>query len=120
MKLDHRHRRAIEALVSGANVTQAAAVAGVSRRTLYRWKTEEKAFKAELQRLGNEAMTDAAVRLKGSMSVAVDLLRAVMLDEEENTANRIRAAQVTIDAGLRLVEATEILQRLEALERGNR
>ena len=40
-----------------------------------------------------------------------------MSDKEANANVRVRAATAILDTGLRMVEATEVLERIEALER---
>ena len=116
MTLTTKQRRAVDALLSGANRDQASAAAGVSVRTLDRWRGELPAFQDELRRRGREAVEGAAWRLRDSMKDAADVLTALMQDQEAPASVRLRAAQAVIDSGLKVIEAADILDRLEALE----
>ena len=53
--LTSKKRKAIAALIGGANVTEAAAKAGVKRQTVHGWM-HERAFKAELKAAEAEAL----------------------------------------------------------------
>lgn len=115
-RLTPKQRRALDALLSGATVGHASGAAGVTTRTLARWRLQPD-FSHELRRRTTQAVGDATRRLAGSLDVAVDVLRLVMLDATEPAAVRVRAAKVALDTGLRLMELTEVLERLETLER---
>ena len=114
-QLSAKQRLAIDALVAGADYGTASLKSGVSERTLFRWRGEAD-FASELSRLSGIALTDAAVRMKGNMGTAVGVLVDVMTDATAPPSARIRAALGMLDTGLRIVEAGELLARLEALE----
>jgi hypothetical protein len=113
--LTPRQRKAIEALLAGAKLNEAAVAAGVHPRTLSRWK-EQEAFAFHLRRLSTLAVKDAATRLTGGMDAMLDVLQEVALDDEAPRHVRIRAALGWIDRQTKLVEVADILERLESLE----
>lgn len=114
--LTAKHVRAIDALLAGQTRASAAAAAGVTERTLDRWRAELPEFADELARRSSATLRDAALRLKGTIDDAVDVLREVMTSADSRPAVRLRAAQVVIESSLKLIEATDVLDRLEALE----
>lgn len=114
-ELKANQRRAIDALLMGDNKDAAAAAAGVTRRTLDRWHYEP-TFRAALNQGGDVAIKDAATRLKASLDTAVGVMRAVMDDKTAPTAVQLRAADMVATHALKLLEITDLLHRLEAIE----
>jgi len=114
-QLTPRQLRAVDALLSGATYQDAAKSAGVTDKTLSRWR-KQPAFDDELRRRGTVAVSDASRRLTGTLDNAVDVLREVMNDEEAPQSVRIRAARYILDAATKLLELSEVMERLEALE----
>jgi len=77
LTLSPKKRRAIEALMAGGNPTTAAASAGVSRETIYRWLNEA-AFQYELNRLTGETLAMASRALTQLSVEAVRTLREAL------------------------------------------
>ena len=113
--LTSNQNKAIEALLTGCTHVAAAAAAGVSSRTLSRWK-DDPGFSKALKQRGRVALAGATTRLKASVDTAVDVLQDVMQDGETPAAVRVRAAVAVIDGALKLAEVTDIMERLDALE----
>lgn len=113
--LRSNQRRAIEALLSGMTKGQAAAAAGVQPATLSRWLSEDD-FQTVLREQGDRALQSAAVRLQGTLDEAVTVFRDVMVDEETSPAVRLRAADMVAGHTLKLMEITNLVERIEALE----
>jgi len=114
-KLTARQRKAIAAMTAGRNYEQAAMSAGVSTRTIARWR-EMPHFEDALQSAGQTAIGDASRKLTAGLETAVDFLLAVIQDEDAPPSVRVRAALGLIDRQIRLKETTEIMARLESLE----
>ena len=76
-------KRAIAALLTERDTRAAAVKAGVKERSLYRWLTLPD-FKAELQEAEKRSIDAAIRRLAELTAQAVDTLREVMTDKEEN------------------------------------
>lgn len=115
MKVPPKQIKALEALLDGANIQDAASAAGVNRKTLARW-LQEPAFWKLYQVNSAKSLELAARRLTGKLDMAVDMLTSVMEDEDAPAGVRLRAAQQVIDGSLKLLEVTDIQTRLTALE----
>lgn len=114
-KLTARQRRALEALIVGMNQQDAAAAASVAPSTVARWKSEP-AFAAELQRQTTAGVNDATRRLAGTLDMAVNTFRRIMESPTANDSLKLRAANYAAAHAVKLLEVSEILQRLEAIE----
>jgi len=114
-KLNPKQKKAIEALLSGLSQGDAAAAAGVGTSTFQRWLKED-LFQAELDRRTNAAIVGATRRLAGTLDLAVDTFRVVMLDDKASQAIRLRAANYAAQHAVKLLETAEILRRLETIE----
>ena len=115
-KLTPRQNRALGALLVGSSQQDAAEVAGVSEQTIYRWMTKDETFSDELQRRSNQAVKDATRRLSTSLDMAVTVFQDTMQDESINQSLRLRAANYAASHALKLLEMSEVLERLESLE----
>lgn len=79
---------AADALISGATDARAAEVAKVSRQTVWRWRTRDPYFRAELNRRRAEtrrAVEDGVVAL---MAEAVERLRRAVREDEGDMGTR--------------------------------
>ncbi len=65
----------IEGLVTGSSVSAAAEAAGVDRTTVYRWRRNDCAYQARLNRRRLELQDEIAVRLAACAGRAVENLR---------------------------------------------
>ena len=115
-RLSGKQQRALDALLDGANVQTAATLAGINRKTLARWLAHDVTFWNAYQANSRASLQLAARRLTNRLDSAVDLLGEVMLDEEAPAGVRLRAAQLTLDGALRLLETADIVERLDKLE----
>lgn len=110
-----RQQRALQALLTAPDKRTAARMANIGERTL-RGFLSDPAFAAEYQRLQGEQIADAAQRGRQSMTEAMDALRAVMDDENQNGQTRVQAARSILEYSLKLDERENILKRLDELE----
>ena len=78
-KLSAKQVKGLEALLDGANIQDAAAAAGVNRKTLGRWLTEPLFWKT-YQLNSRRGLELAARRLAGNLDGAVELITSVMED----------------------------------------
>lgn len=113
--LNHAQQRAVDALLAGGDVAAAAAAAGVTDRTIQRWR-KEPAFLAALQMAQDAALDRTAGALVAASGAAVALLRRVVEDDAAQMSHRLRAAGTLLDATLRWHELRSISQRLAQLE----
>ncbi len=113
--LTAEQRRAMDALLAGADTLTAARAAGCSERTLHRWKTEP-AFRRALQDAQDAALDQTTGALVSASVASVALLRAVVEDDSAQMSHRLRAAGTLLDASLRWHELRNLAQRVAALE----
>ncbi len=107
---------AIAALLSVSTVPQAAAMAGVSDRQLYRWLADDQEFDAAYRRARWRATQQAIARLQQVSSAAVTVLISIAADKHMPPSSRVAAASKLLDLALRAVEVEELEARLTALE----
>ena len=110
--LTHRQITALPYLVASPSVTGGAQLAGISRRTVHRWM-EDNRFRAEFERLRNEAFSLAQAELKGLSLKGTGVLAQMLEDPSSNI--RLRAAQFAIAAGAKVNEQTNLQERLERI-----
>jgi len=110
-----KQRRAIEALVTTGQVTDAADAAQVARRTVYRWLRQD-AFRAALDEAEAEAVAELSRALLALGRDAVDTIGETMRDPEVSPTVRVRAADIVFGRMVRLRELTELENRVQALE----
>jgi len=113
--LTHKQRACIAALTNGKMYSEAAMAAGVSPRTIARWR-ELPHFEAALKAAGRRSITDATRQLTSGLGTAIAFLLDVIQNTKAPYSVRTRAALGLIDRQIRLVEMSDILERLEALE----
>jgi len=114
-KLSTAQRKALGALLSGADQDTTAAAAGVTERTIRRWQNEP-LFAAAL-RAGQDQAIDAAVTsLTAAMRTAVQTLSGVMTDPDASNRVRVSAANAVLANGMKLIELRDLAERIAALE----
>lgn len=115
-KLTGRRGKALNALLGGSTVTQAATAAGVDRSTLWRWFQDDD-FADALQTGAIVAYLLAARRLQIAADIAATaIVNALINPTEPGTAARLRAADMALTHAGKLAETLDILARLDALE----
>lgn len=114
--LTPKQRAAIAALVSGQSYGDAARTAGVSERTLRRWRLDPQ-FAAEIRRADSEQLGEIARVLNGASRTAVDVLITIMTDGRASKALRLRAAVEVLKHRAALFDLTTLSERLDELEK---
>lgn len=97
--LSDKQLQALPYLAASGSMTDAATALDVSRRTLYRWMEDTK-FKAEYDKLREQPGAVARAELRGLMLKAAATFADGM--DDENPWVRLRAAQATINAGMKV------------------
>lgn len=115
-KITARQRRLIEALLTGKTISQACQVAGVGRRTYYRW-VKQPHFTEALQQAEADLLTASMRRLLSMQGAAVNGLQDLLNDPALRPSDRLRAVQMVLDGVLRLRNAVELEARLTELEK---
>ena len=114
--LNYRQQRAIESLLLGNSKGMAATAAGVTGATLSRWLREDADFRIQLSGLSDLALKDAAIRLKSTLDMSVEIMQETMQDPKVHASVRLRAADLAAGHAIKLLEVSDILERIEALE----
>lgn len=115
-KLGGKKEAAILALLSQRNVEEAARVAGISDRTLYRW-LQEPDFDAAYRGARRAAFSQSTARLQQMSSAAVTTLGKIMVDASAPAASRVRAADSVLNHAAKAIEIEDIEARVSELER---
>src|SRR5262249_32097023 len=108
-------RALLQALACGATVENAARKAGVCERTVYR-RLEDTDFCRRLQQLRTEMVQRTAGMLTGAGMGSVKVLVDLQNDVSAHPGVRRRSARDVLELGLKFREATELEQRLAAVE----
>src|SRR5262245_18593497 len=115
--------RAAAMLAAGATVRAAADAVGVSERTIYRW-LEGSEFRTRVREIRDGLISAASGRLIDGMSESAEKLRKLL--EADSEAVQLAAAKAGIELPLRVVELTELQDkvndlstRLDALAKGS-
>ncbi len=115
-KLGRKKEGAILALLSQRSVEEAARVAGVGARTLYRWMKEPE-FDAAYRDAKRAVFSQSIARLHQLTSAAVTTLGKAMLDPNSPPATKVRAADSILDHTAKAIELEDFEARLAELER---
>lgn len=86
----------IAALLQSATLKEAAAIAGISPRSLYDRMNRED-FIAAYQRAKAEHLRAALLSLNGKVEEAIATIAGIMQDEKTNPATRLQAAQTILN-----------------------
>ncbi len=112
-KLSRKQESAIAALLSEGTMKAAAASAGVSEATLWRWSRLPE-FQARLRGARRQVLERAVSELQAASSEAVEALRRNL--GCANPAAEIKAAQIILDQAMKGAELLEMQGRIEQLE----
>ena len=86
----------LDALASGASVTQAAAEAGIHRNTIANWRRESLTFQAALTNAQYERAFAFREKAEEMTDLAFDTLRALLTDPKASPSVRLRAALTVV------------------------
>lgn len=105
----------IAALIAEGSIKGAAASLKCTTRTLYeRMKKPE--FKALYSQAKADILKTATAKLQGNLCGAIDTLTEIMKDTEAPKQTRANCAVSVLQYGAKFTEATDIIDRLEAIE----
>lgn len=116
--LTPKQRRAIEALLTSGNVSEAAESAKVSRETIYQWM-KKPVFRMALQEGTQEALERLSRSLVSLGDKAVKTLRDALDDGSSNASVRVRAADLVISKVIQIRELIDLEERVSRLEEQN-
>jgi hypothetical protein len=107
--------RAIAALLTSPNISAAARLAQVPRRTLYDWFRQD-AFQQALRNARHDAMAQTTTRLQYLSDLATEALETVIQDKKAPPATRVSAARTALALSYRSLELDDIDARLRNVE----
>lgn len=110
-----RQQKALAALLSTSSKAAAARAAGISDRTLRDYLADP-TFQAAYKKAFGDMVEDATRQAQQSLAPALSTLREIVEDKGEDAQARISAARAILSHGMKLIEATDILGRLQELE----
>ena len=115
-KFGHKKEQAIAALLSYKNLETAARAVGISATTLQRW-TKDPEFDLAYRKARRAAFRASIDRLEEASGAAVTTVLKIMVDPKVSAGTRLRAAEVVLSQGAKVVEIENIEARLAELER---
>jgi hypothetical protein len=92
-ELSPQQQRAIDLIVGGKSLTEAARVLDLSRQTLSEWANQHHGFRAVLNQRRQEVWSGAGDQLRSMLPAAL-----AAVGEELQGPNKLRAAQVVLRA----------------------
>lgn len=110
-----KKQKALLALLTSPTREKAAAVAGITSKTLRSYLADPE-FQTEYKRAFAVLVEDATRQAQQAIAPALSTLREIVEDREEDAQARISAARAILSHGLKLIETTDILNRLQELE----
>lgn len=111
-----KKEKALAALLSCQTKGEAARQAGISHRTLNTYFSDPDFREAYKAAFGN-LVEEASHKAQQSLHPALDALRSIMQDEDQNGQIRVSAARSLLEYSLKLSERADILDRLDELEK---
>ena len=104
-----------ETLLRTGSIRDAAIELHCTPKTIYdRLHTPE--LSAMYNQARDNAVKAASERLTASMMQAIDTITGIMQSEDAAPQTKLNASQLILTYGLKFVEVSNIMQRLEALE----
>jgi hypothetical protein len=113
--LSARQLRAMTALLEEPSITSAAAKAGVSQKTMFRWLNDA-IFSEAYRTARSKLLEDALTSLQAASVEAVGVLRAIMNDVGVNPFCRVGAAKAVLELALKGKGIIAFEDRLRVLE----
>lgn len=113
--LNQKQELAVLSLARGGDVETAAAAAGVSPRTVVRWRTNDE-FQQAVFDVRRDIHSQAIGAIVDSLITAVKALTDIAGDSKSPTSSRVSAAKTLLDSAYRAIEGEELEARLLKLE----
>lgn len=111
-----KRQKALLALLTTPTREQAAAAAGITSKTLRGYLADPE-FQAEYKKAFAGLVEDATRQAQQAIAPALSTLREIVEDPDENAQARISAARSVLEYSIKLTETTDILSRLDELEK---
>lgn len=115
MVQQERQQLVISALVAGRTQTEAAAAAGVSEKTVYRYLRDPK-FRVQLAAARSAQWAPVARRLRAGVERALQVIEDLMNSETSHESTKLRAAVAYLELAVKFDDVTNTAPRLAAME----
>lgn len=110
-----RQQRAVQALLTSHTRKEAAQKAGIAESTLRSYFQNQEFVTAYRQAVA-EILEGTTRKAQTAAGEAVDVLRGIMSDANEQAGPRVQAADKILTHAQRLTEQLDVVERLSALE----
>ena len=114
-----RQDKAVAALLTCRTIAEAAKLAEVGERSIYRWLKQD-TFQSHLRRARRQALSQALGRLQQVAHRAVDTLDTILDDKKATTAGRVSAVRAALRYACHGIEIDDFEERLTAVERAQK
>jgi len=114
--LTGKKKKALEALLVCKTRQEAAAMAGIDRKTLWSYMRDEE-FKAAYDERFTELLQEATQQARQYISPALETLDEIRRNAEASDTARISASRSLLEYALELGRQADFAARLEELER---
>jgi AcrR family transcriptional regulator len=111
-RFNQRQLLGLEAMLATRSVSEAAAHAGVTARTFYRWLAD-KDFSDELNRRRRQAVDQTTARLQRLSGAAADALEIILVSDSDAPRGKVGAIRLALHYAYRATEIEELLTRLD-------
>ena len=109
----------IGALLTNGTAQKASEALGVSRSTVYKTMAEN-GFNEAYRQAKQELLQAISDKLSNSMLQSIITTEQIRDNEDNSPQIRLNACQIILTTGHRIKEQTEIIARLEALDRAEK
>lgn len=89
--------------------------AGISKATALKYR-HDSSFRQAYNEAKRQVMEQVTTKLQESATEAVNVLKAIMNDEEAPASSRIQSARIIIDTAYKGVELDDLAERLDEIE----
>ena len=105
----------LQALLTCRTISEAAQVAKVSERLIYKL-LKNSDFEVRYRNAREDILRGVSNQLKENMSKAVETIASIMNDTDNRPNERLSAAKTILEYGNKYIELENILERLKKLE----
>lgn len=114
--LSQHQIKVLDCLANGATKDQAAAIVGVTVRTINRWLAEDDLFQSELDHLAETAVNEATYNLSTMLKKANTAIQGILDNAQAKDRDKIRAASLVYNTYIKMRQFGELDDRITALE----
>ena len=114
-KYSRKKDDAITALLSKPSIAEAAKAADIGESTLRRWQKKDD-FKKDYLKAKKKVVSHSILDTQKGMTKAVQVLKAIMNNEDTAASARVSAARAMLNFGYKALLLDDLISRVENLE----